>query len=323
MQGDYPSGRKPRASVMKEGGFEEEIIGEEVATTKPDPDDEVEAKRRRKRLAVMIVCCLVLLIIIIIIVILLGVLGTGDGPSGPPDAGVPQGCVTQNETKPETYEDFMCDLMTTLTTRESTYLRTYPTNSPYGMTVGWMTTTDKTDFLNLPRENVLERFVMTLFYFSTGGKDWFTKFEFLTQAHLCDWTGESTNAIRCAFSDRKVTDLGLPQNGMTGEIPTEIGYLTGLTRIYFSINQLSGTVPPQLALLTNLKKLYLDRNNFRGKLPEGINDLNLTTLYVNNNDFNGDLTDLCEQANATALEFDYHADCETGRVTCPCCTTCV
>lgn len=61
-----------------------------------------------------------------------------------------------------------------------------------------------------------------------GGKEWYNRYEFLTPSmSTCDWTGGSKDAIRCAFADRKVTDIGLPQNGMVGQIPTELGYLTG------------------------------------------------------------------------------------------------
>ncbi|CAJ1965942.1 unnamed protein product [Cylindrotheca closterium] len=338
---DYPAGRKPRGSVVAEGDFpegrkprgsvfvEEEIIVEEKIINDSDEFEEEEAKKRRKRLACIIACVLILILVIVIIAILLSVLGTGDAATNGSIGGAPSNCVVNNETKPTTYEEFTCEVLTTLTTRDSTYLRTYSTTSPYGMAIGWMTKEDKTDFLNTPTEHVVERFIMVLFYFMTGGKDWFTRFEFLTQQHLCDWTGDSKNAIRCAYAqDKKVTDLGMPQNGLTGPIPTELGYLTELTRVYFSINSLSGNIPSELFQLTKLEKLYLDRNDLKGKIPTQINQLTgLTTLYLSNNDFNGDLTEICDIANTTftnnGTKFDFHSDCDTGRVTCECCKTCV
>ena len=91
------------------------------------------------------------------------------------------------------------------------------------------------------------------------------------------------------------------------------------------MNQIEET----LAQNANLILLLLLHNNGphfgipHRQIPEEINNLNLTTLYLNNNDFNGDLTGLCDTASSTELEFDYHADCDTGRVGCPCCATCV
>jgi len=261
-QGDFPNGRQPRASiaVMKEATV--------VQSQEFDEEQEEErAKRRRKRIAIIIACILAFVLIIVIIVILTGSLGTGDGPSEiPPDAGVPEGCAINNATKPETYDDFMCDLLTTLTDRtKDTFLKTYPTSSVHGKAIGWMLSSDRMNYESIPRDIVLERYVMILFYFSTGGREWYTRFAFLSpDEHVCDWGGDSKDALRCAFSDRKVTDLGMPNNGLNGAIPSEIGYMTDLTRIYFSINQLTGTIPSEMALLTKLGKLYLDRNSMRG-----------------------------------------------------------
>lgn len=159
-EGDYPDGRRPRGSIV----VEEEVIVEDKLA---EEVDEHREKRRRKRIAILAACILTIILVIIIIIILVSVLGTGDGPSNVPIGGVPDNCVANNETKPETYDEYVCDLITTLTTRESTYLRNYAPNTPYGMTIGWMTKEDRTDFENTPREFVMERFVMTLFYFAT------------------------------------------------------------------------------------------------------------------------------------------------------------
>lgn len=317
MEGDYPDGRRPRGSIV----VEEDVIVEDKLV---EEIDEHREKRRRKRIAMLAACILTIILVIIIIFILVSVLGTGDGPSNVPIGGIPDNCVANNETKPETYDEYVCDLITTLTTRESTYLRNYAPNTPYGMSIGWMIKEDGTDFENTPREYIMERFVMTLFYFATGGKDWFSRFAFLTQDHVCDWTGDSKDAVRCAYAQDKVTDLGFPQNGLEGPIPTELGFLTELTRLYFSINSLSGNIPTELFQLTKLELLYLDRNNLRGKIPTEINLLtDLETLHLSNNDFNGDLTELCNMTNTTGPFADFHADCNTGRVTCECCESCL
>ena len=182
MEGDHPAGRKPRASVAMEGVYpdgrkphgsfvvEKELIVEEEVGD--DQFEEEEAKKRRKRFALIIVCVLILILVIVIIAILLSVLGTSDESNNTPIGGVPTNCVVNNETKPTTYDEFTCEVITTLTTRESTYLRTYPPTSPYGMTIGWMTKEDNTDFLNTANEYIVERFIMVLFYFMTVSALW-------------------------------------------------------------------------------------------------------------------------------------------------------
>jgi len=312
-----PYGQDNRESVT------EEVILESEESSEKDEEEERQ-KRKRKRIAIIVSCVLILILVIVIIAVVLSLLGTGDAPTNTPIDISKYNCgPINNETKPETKDAFMCDMLTTLTTNEETWLRSFAPSSKYGRTVLWMTRSDQTDFSKMPQENILERFVMVLFYFSTAGKDWYNRFEFLTQQHLCDWAGDSANVIRCAYKDRKVTDLGIPQNGMSGEIPTEIGYLTALTRIYLSINQLSGTIPSELFALTNLGQLYLDSNKLRGEIPTEISQLSgLTTLKLNGNDLNGDLTEVCSLADPTDGEYDFHADCDTGRVICDCCKRC-
>jgi len=46
-------------------------------------------------------------------------------------------------------------------------------------------------------------------------------------------------------------------NMLTGIIPSEIGKLTGLTKLSIYLNQLSGSIPSELGLLTELRFLQL------------------------------------------------------------------
>jgi hypothetical protein len=54
--------------------------------------------------------------------------------------------------------------------------------------------------------------------------------------------------------------IGSGPNGMSGTIPTEIGRLTALTRLWLHLNNLSGLVPGELCLLSNLEHLALYGN---------------------------------------------------------------
>ena len=54
---------------------------------------------------------------------------------------------------------------------------------------------------------------------------------------------------------------------MSGEIPTELGSLTSLKRLYLTQNMLSGAIPAALGDLTNLRQLYLNQNMLSGAIP--------------------------------------------------------
>jgi hypothetical protein len=53
--------------------------------------------------------------------------------------------------------------------------------------------------------------------------------------------------------------LLLNDNGLTGEIPTEIGLLTKLSALTLSANELSGMVPTEMGQLTLLGEFRTTR----------------------------------------------------------------
>ena len=67
----------------------------------------------------------------------------------------------------------------------------------------------------------------------------------------------------------------LPISGLTGSIPSEIGYLTNLIKLNLYGNQLTGSIPPEIGNLINLTRLRLGYNQLTGEIPESICDLNL------------------------------------------------
>ena len=92
------------------------------------------------------------------------------------------------------------------------------------------------------------------------------------------------------YNIEETTSIILPNSGLTGDIPPEIGNLTNLTSLYLNNNQLTGSVPPEIGNLTNLTSLYLNYNQLTGSIPSEIGNLtNLTSLYLNNNQFTGSI----------------------------------
>jgi len=77
------------------------------------------------------------------------------------------------------------------------------------------------------------------------------------------------------YSIASTISLNLPESGLTGEIPPEIGNLTNLTYLNLSYNQLTGEIPSSIGNLTNLTYLSLYYNQLTGEIPESICDLNI------------------------------------------------
>ena len=71
----------------------------------------------------------------------------------------------------------------------------------------------------------------------------------------------------------KVKYLNLFNLNLTGKIPTEIGQLVNLNRLFLSLNKLTGKIPTEIGQLVNLNRLYLADNKLTGKIPTEIRQL--------------------------------------------------
>ena len=119
-------------------------------------------------------------------------------------------------------------------------------------------------------------------YNATDGENWTNNTKWLTDAPLHQWRGVSTDA------SGRVTDLYLARNGLSGEIPEELGNLTNLDRLTLGSNQLSGEIPNELGSLTNLRVLGLEGNQLSGQIPVELGSLtNLSGLYLHINQLSG------------------------------------
>ena len=93
-----------------------------------------------------------------------------------------------------------------------------------------------------------DRDPLVALYIATDGANWANNTNWLSGLPLSEWYGVTTDA------DGRVTKLNLANNGLTGEIPRELGNLALLEELLLHNNQLTGTFPPSL---TNLRALEL------------------------------------------------------------------
>lgn len=100
----------------------------------------------------------------------------------------------------------------------------------------------------------------------------------------CNWSG-----VTCDNVTNRVTELRLPGDGLTGEIPVStIGNLTQLRTLSLRGNRLSGVVPPDLEFCTELTVVNLQNNRFSGDIPASLSRLrNLLQLDISGNNISG------------------------------------
>ncbi len=133
-------------------------------------------------------------------------------------------------------------------------------------------------------EAAADRDALIAFYESTDGENWLNNDNWLSDKPIGEWHGVYTDG------DGRVVELGLVENGLSGEIPPEIGDFAHLGGLDLSGNQLSGAIPPTFGNLSNLVILYLNDNQLSGEIPPELGDLaNLDGLSLAENELSGEI----------------------------------
>ena len=85
---------------------------------------------------------------------------------------------------------------------------------------------------------------LRILYETTDGENWTSSEGWLGDGLLSDWFGVETDAIG------RVSELVLSSNGLSGNLPRELGDLQGLTRLDVGGNELWGPLPQSLTVLS-------------------------------------------------------------------------
>lgn len=153
-----------------------------------------------------------------------------------------------------------------------------------------------------------QRTVLHKLYRVMGGDDWIRNDYWKSALPLNRWVGVTTDA------QGRILALWLPNNGLAGEIPDEVGSLTDLVTLSLQgnratgpippefgnlrnlqflnlrSNQLSGEIPPELGSLQSLQTLNLGFNRLTGSIPAGLGEIqSLRSLYVDSNQLDGEV----------------------------------
>ena len=148
-----------------------------------------------------------------------------------------------------------------------------------------------------PTSPETDRDALVALYNATGGPNWFSNDNWLSDTPIGEWEGVTTD------SNGRVTELFLRENQLTGEIPPELGNLASLEELHLCRNQLSGQIPPELGNLAILQELDLVQNQLSGEIPPELGSLaNLTTLNLRGNELSGEIPpELGNLTNLTEL----------------------
>jgi len=161
----------------------------------------------------------------------------------------------------------------------------------YGTTINF-----ENNIINLPHIPDVEYEALVALYNSTHGETWNNQWDVsVNNLNEGPWYGIS-------IENGHITKIDLPNNGLYGELPEELGNLTYLKELNLSNNYyytyypdytykyLEGNIPAEINQLTQLSVLNLSSNNFSGNILQEISGLtNLTQLYLSYNNFSGDI----------------------------------
>ena len=99
-------------------------------------------------------------------------------------------------------------------------------------------TAERTDTSEPTTTPETDREALIALYNATGGPNWSNNTNWLSDAPLDQWHGVTTDGTG------RVARLELASNGVSGELPPEIGNLSKLIMLFLSGNDLSGELPP-------------------------------------------------------------------------------
>ena len=123
-----------------------------------------------------------------------------------------------------------------------------------------------------------DRAALVALYNTTGGSNWRTSTNWLSDKPLSEWHGVETDG------NGRVTELQLWSNDLRGTIPPALGDLTEMRELVLLGNGLTGRIPVELAALIHLRRLDLWANRLTGGIPAELGnlpDLDILSLAVN------------------------------------------
>lgn len=140
-------------------------------------------------------------------------------------------------------------------------------------------------------ERIKQRYILTTFFYSTGGNHWNSHNSWLSGEAECNWQGISCNDNHIDYlSTSFVTKIDIRKNNLVGNLPSELSFLNNLTDVSFNDNNLIGSPFNVFIDMPFLKVLDLRNNEFNENLSSLIGRMpSLLFLYIEGNNFSGQI----------------------------------
>jgi hypothetical protein len=123
--------------------------------------------------------------------------------------------------------------------------------SPQSRALDWLIYFDTALTSAEDPNNVIQRYALMVFFFSTNGPLWALSeiWDELPGLHECNFTG-----IDCDPTNQ-VVELNLIGRGLSGSLPEVLGLLTNMDKLHLGKNKLQGSIPESIYTeTTNLSK---------------------------------------------------------------------
>lgn len=170
--------------------------------------------------------------------------------------------------------------------------------SPQFRAAAWVADEDELQAEQDNGHQLLQRYVLAVYYFSTGGDEWeecfrndacVVGFSWLTGGRSeCLWHG-----VRCT-TDGKVQKLLIGNqaplgNNQVGTLPSELAELTDITSLVMLRGKVGGTIPTEFGRFTKMDSIFIQGQLLTGGIPEELiqNCRELQMLAIGDNYLNG------------------------------------
>mmetsp|Transcript_5612 Transcript_5612/g.9292 ORF Transcript_5612/g.9292 Transcript_5612/m.9292 type:complete len:839 (-) Transcript_5612:82-2598(-) len=259
-----------------------------VAVIASDEEQERIDKRRLRRFMMMGVGCLMLLTaaIVIPVVIVFGTSSDPESTSTPTVAPSNMPSLSPSTSRMKDMLRYAATISDPATLQDET--------SPQFRAAEWIADDDLVIIEEGNEVQLLQRYVLAVFYFSTGGDNWEKCNRFLTCNVGFSWlTGVQNeclwHGIRCT-ADNRVSKILIGNqaplgNNLIGTLPTELADLVGMTSLVLIEGEIGGTIPSEFGTWSNLDTIFIQAHKLTGTIPVELiaNGKNMAMLALGNN----------------------------------------
>lgn len=182
--------------------------------------------------------------------------------------------------------------------------------TPANRAFDWLENIDS--YLEQDPLQILQRFILAVFYFSSNGPAWnictsdsaqmdcldAAGERFLSATPVCDWFG-----VTCDANNQILTIVIFGNNLGGGPVPAELRFLSSLEFLVLEEGTFTG-IPDALGDLTRLKSLSLQSNTMTGSIPASLGNLpDLQVLNLAGNSLIGPIPSELGQSDQLAQVF--------------------